>query len=65
MSLVMKLPKILCAAAIAIAGVIGLIFLVDLIIGIPFGRFDWMTDTIVVIACALLLWQALETWFEL
>lgn len=65
MSLVMRLPKILCATALGIAGVVGLVFLLDLIIGIPFGRENLGTDLIVLVACALLLWQGLETWFEL
>ena len=64
-TLVMKLPKILCASALGIAGFLGLLFLVDMIAGIPFGRFSIPTDIVVILACGLIIWQGLETWFEL
>lgn len=61
----MKLQRILCAASLGVAGLVAILFLVDLLVGIPFGRFSWATDVVVLIACGLLIWQGLETWFEL
>lgn len=61
----MRLPKILCATSLGIAAVVGLVFLLDLLIKIPFERFDVTTDIVVIIACGLLIWQGIETWFEL
>ena len=63
--LVMKtVNKVLCGAALGVGGLLGVVFLVDLIAGIPFGR-EIATDILVVIASGLLLWQGLETWFQL
>lgn len=61
----MNLKKILCMAAMAIAGLLGILFLLDLAIGIPFGRSDITTDVMVVLAAGLLVWQGVETWFEI
>jgi hypothetical protein len=64
----MALPnvkKILCMSGLGIAGILGLLFLLDLAIGIPFGRSDITTDILVVLAAGLLIWQGVETWLEL
>ncbi|MBX9655459.1 hypothetical protein K2Y11_17735 [bacterium] len=64
----MALPnvkKILCMSGLGIAGILGLLFLLDLVIGIPFGRSDITTDILVVLAAGLLIWQGVETWLEL
>lgn len=65
MYVAMKLPKILCGSALGISGVLGVVFLIDLIVKIPFNRANWATDVVVLLACGLIFWQALETWFEL
>ena len=65
MEIGMKLQKILCGAALGISGLLALIFLLDLILGIPFGRFAMWTDIIVLVSTGLILWQGIETWREL
>ena len=65
MSLGMKLSKILCAGAIGIAGLMGLVFLLDLLIKVPFDRFSWSTDVMIVTATALIIWNGWETWSDL
>lgn len=64
MSIAMNLKKILCMAAMVIAGVLGIVFLLDLALGMPFGRSDITTDILVVVAAGLLIWQGVETWLE-
>lgn len=61
----MNLKKILCMTALAIAGILALLFLLDLAIAIPFGRSDLTTDILVVVAAGLIIWQGIETWREL
>jgi hypothetical protein len=60
----MNLKKILCLVALIISGLLGLLFVLDLAIGIPFGRSDITTDILVGLAAGLLIWQGIETWFE-
>jgi zinc transporter ZupT len=60
----MNLKKILCLVALVISGLLGLLFTLDLAIGIPFGRSDITTDILVALAAGLLIWQGVETWFE-
>lgn len=61
----MKSGKLLCLAAIILAGLLGGVFLLDLAMGIPFGRFDYGTDIIVIVAAGLIVWQGIETWNQL
>ena len=65
MAIPMNVKKILCGSALGIAGVLGLMFLLDLIIGIPFGRSDITTDILIILAAGLLIWQGVETWLGL
>ena len=59
----MGLPKILTYAAIAVAGIVCLVFGLDLAVGI-FGRLIPM-DILFILAAAFLLWQGVETILEL
>ena len=59
----MGLNKVMTYAAIAIAGIVALIFSLDLAVGI-FGRLMVM-DIMFILAAALLLWQGIETILEL
>jgi hypothetical protein len=52
----MNLKKILCLVALIISGLLGLLFVLDLAIGIPFGRSDITTDILVSLAAGLLIW---------
>ena len=42
-------------------GNLGTAVLLDLIIGIPFGRSDITTDILIILAAGLLIWQGIET----
>jgi hypothetical protein len=59
----MGLNKIITYAAIAVAGIVFLIFGLDLAVGI-FGRYIAM-DILFILAAAFLLWQGIETILEL
>ena len=59
------LNKALCGLALGIAGLLGVVFLVDLIVAIPFGRLEVVTDILVVVASGLVIWQGTETWLQL
>ncbi len=59
----MEINKLITYGAIAIAGLICLIFLLDLAAGI-FGRLIVM-DILFIIGGAFLLWQGIETALEL
>jgi hypothetical protein len=59
----MGLNKIITYAAIAVAGIVCLIFGLDLAVGI-FGGWRAM-DILFILAAALLLWQGIETMLEL
>ncbi len=58
------MEKWLCLAAMIAAGIILLVFGLDLAIGFPFDRRGLVTDILFVIAAGLVLWQGLETWRE-
>lgn len=60
-----NIHRILCATAGGIASLMALVFLLDLAIAIPFGRFSIWTDLCVLIAAGLVVWQTIETWQEL
>ena len=61
----MKLKHILVLLAALFALAILLVFVADLAAKVPFGRFDVFTDVMAMLACALILWQCVETWLEL
>lgn len=61
-ALTMNLKKGLTLTALIIAGVLAVVFLLDLAIGIPFERQDITTDILVILASGLLIWQGIETW---
>ena len=60
-----NVDKALCGTSLGIASLLGVVFLVDLIARIPFGGSSLTTDICVVLASALIIWQGLETWWEL
>jgi len=61
----MKLKQILVVGVMIVAGLFFLLFGLDLAIKWPFDR-GWMwTDIFVMLASALIIYQAIETWFEL
>ena len=60
----METEKVLCFASMIIAGLVALIFLLDVITGLPFGRASATLDILFVIGGAFVLWQGLETYRE-
>jgi hypothetical protein len=60
----MEINKVLCYAAIVIAGLVTLIFLLDATLGL-LGRISLVLDILFIIAGAFVLWQGLETAREL
>ena len=59
----MQTEKIITYSAIGVAGIIVLIFLLDLVAGI-LGR-NIAMDILFILAAAFLLWQGIETILEL
>ncbi len=59
----MEIDKLITFSAIGIAGLVLLIFLLDLTAGI-FGRFVVM-DVLFILGAGFLLWQGIETILEL
>lgn len=59
----MQTEKIITFATLGIAGVICLIFLLDLVAGI-FGR-NIAMDILFILGCGFLIWQGVETVLEL
>jgi len=59
----METPKILCYAAMIVAGLVCLIFVLDAAVGV-LGR-NIMLDVMFIIGAAFVLWQGFETTREL
>jgi len=59
----METPKILCYAAMIVAGLVCLIFVLDAAVGV-LGR-NIMLDVMFIIGAAFVLWQGFETSREL
>ena len=60
----METNKILCYAAIGIAGLVTLIFLLDATLGL-LGRISLVLDILFILGGVFVLWQGLETAREL
>lgn len=60
----MEINKVLCYAAIVIAGLVTLIFLLDATLGV-LGRISLVLDILFIIGGVFVLWQGLETAREL
>ena len=58
------MEKWMCLGAMIAAGILLLIFGLDLALGWPFDRAGKVTDVLFVIAGAFVLWQGYETWRE-
>jgi hypothetical protein len=59
----METPKVLCYVAMAVAGLVALIFLLDAAVGI-LGR-NLVLDIMFILGAAFVLWQGFETSREL
>ncbi len=60
----METEKVITYTAIGVAGLVCLIFLLDLVAGI-FGRNSVAMDVMFILGAAFLLWQGVETMLEL
>lgn len=60
----METEKVLCIVALVIAGLLTLVFLLDLILGIPFGRASLVLDILFVLGGAFTIWQGIEAYRE-
>lgn len=60
----MSTEKILCLAAVIVAGLLTLVFILDAATGLPFGRGSLIFDILAALAGAFILWQGLETYRE-
>ena len=60
----MATEKVLCMAAMIIAGLLTLIFLLDAALQIPFGRASLVFDILVIIGGSFIIWQGIETYKE-
>jgi len=61
----METEKVLCYSSLVGAGLVTLIFLIDVLVKIPFGRASAALDILFIIGGALVLWQGYETYREL
>ncbi|WP_169974786.1 hypothetical protein [Tautonia rosea] len=59
----METEKILCFASMIVAGLVALLFVLDLALGI-FGRFI-VLDILFILGAAFVIWQGVETYREL
>jgi hypothetical protein len=60
----MDINKVLCYAAIVIAGLVTLVFLLDAALGL-LGRVSLVLDILFILGGVFVLWQGLETAREL
>jgi hypothetical protein len=58
------MEKWLCLSAMILAGLLLVLFGLDLALGVPFGRKAITNDILFIIAGGLVLWQGYETWRE-
>jgi threonine/homoserine/homoserine lactone efflux protein len=60
----METDKVITYSAVAVAGIVCLVFLLDLTLQI-FGRYSIAMDVLFIMGAAFLLWQGVETMLEL
>jgi hypothetical protein len=59
------MEKWLCWGSLGVSGLLLILFVLDLILSIPFGGIDWMVDVIGIVSCALVGYLAWESFKEL
>lgn len=60
----METEKVLTIGSLVVAGLVILVFLLDLILGIPFGKPSLVLDILFIVGGAFVVWQGLETYRE-
>ena len=61
----METEKVLCIVSLVIAGLLTLVFLLDLILGIPFGRASLVLDILFLISSAIVAYLAWDAYKDL
>ncbi len=61
----METEKVLCYSSLIGAGLVTLLFALDLFLKIPFGGASRVLDVLFVLGGAFVLWQGFETYREL
>jgi hypothetical protein len=59
-----RMPKVFCIVGMVVAGLLGLLFLLDLALSFPFGRASLPVDIAFVICAAVLGYLSWSTWRE-
>ena len=59
------MEKWLCFGSMGIAGLLLLLFLLDTVLGIPFGGSSLLVDIFGIIVCAIVLYLALDAFRDL
>jgi zinc transporter ZupT len=60
-----SMGKALCWAALGTAGLIGLLFLLDLIAGFPFNKANWFLDILALLAAGIIIFVSIDTLREI
>ena len=61
----LAMEKWLCWASMGVAGLVFLLFVLDLIVKIPFGGLNAVVDIIGAVACILIFYMSYDTFKEL
>ena len=61
----LSMEKWMCWAALGVAGLLVVLFLLDLVLQIPFGGISTLVDILGIICCALLAYMGWDTLREL
>jgi hypothetical protein len=61
----LSMEKWLCWASMGVSGALLLLFLLDLILGFPFGRLSTPVDVIAILACGLVLYLGYDAFKDL
>ena len=59
------MEKWLCWGSMGLAGVLLILFLLDMILGLPFGNMGWLINGIGILACGLVGYLGWESYKEL
>jgi hypothetical protein len=61
----LSMEKWLCWGSMGVAGVLLLLFLLDLILGMPFGGLSKFVDAVAVVACGIVLYLSWDAFKDL
>jgi hypothetical protein len=61
----METEKILCLISLLVAGLVTVMFLLDILAGLPFGRVSPFLDVMFIVGGGFVLWQGIETYRDM